>query len=304
MKHFIFFYHGLALFIGISAITISIFAQIKYKNTFFKVYILFLTALAALVLEQSFTAYGLINEVDNLWIINIVKYISWLSSISLTYITPLMFHQLVDKEAWKKRKRYFLSLTGFSFIMFIVYIVYRSKLPMTLSNIIMFSSILYSISIVVRNRNNIKNADINNVLKVITVISILFFPIMFLDTKTEGIAFFAEYFPYGLLSVPSFYLVWNLITLYWVSRYISQKNIFENETEVLSPEEKLDKLCEKYSITKREREVVQLLVNGYSYNDISEALNISLSTVKTHIRNIYGKTEVNNKIELINLLSE
>jgi DNA-binding NarL/FixJ family response regulator len=56
----------------------------------------------------------------------------------------------------------------------------------------------------------------------------------------------------------------------------------------------------KLPITKRETEILQLLSEGRRYKEISAALFISMDTVRTHIRNIYQKLEVNNKTEAIN----
>ena len=64
-----------------------------------------------------------------------------------------------------------------------------------------------------------------------------------------------------------------------------------------------DQNLSNYKFTSRETEVVRLLVKGMTYKQIGEALFISIPTVKTHVSKIYKKAEVNNKIELINLLS-
>lgn len=55
-------------------------------------------------------------------------------------------------------------------------------------------------------------------------------------------------------------------------------------------------------ISPREQEVMALLITGKSYQQIADELFISLPTVKTHVSNIYRKTEVRNKVELINQL--
>lgn len=55
-------------------------------------------------------------------------------------------------------------------------------------------------------------------------------------------------------------------------------------------------------ISPREQEVMALLITGKSYQQIADELFISLPTVKTHVSNIYRKTGVRNKIELINQL--
>jgi len=54
------------------------------------------------------------------------------------------------------------------------------------------------------------------------------------------------------------------------------------------------------TLTKREIELLELLSKGFRYKEIAEMLFISLDTVRTHIRNIYIKLQVNSKIEAIN----
>ena len=44
-----------------------------------------------------------------------------------------------------------------------------------------------------------------------------------------------------------------------------------------------------------------LVLKGYSNQKIAETLFISLHTVKSHLRNIYPKFEVNSRYELITL---
>ena len=55
-------------------------------------------------------------------------------------------------------------------------------------------------------------------------------------------------------------------------------------------------------LTKRETEILKMLSQGRRYAEISTEASISLATVKTHIRNIYRKLEVRNKVEAISLL--
>lgn len=62
-------------------------------------------------------------------------------------------------------------------------------------------------------------------------------------------------------------------------------------------------LQESYQLTDREMEVVELLNQGYTYKAISDALIISENTTKYHAKNIYQKMHVNNKMELIKLIS-
>ncbi|EJC8623794.1 helix-turn-helix transcriptional regulator [Salmonella enterica] len=52
-------------------------------------------------------------------------------------------------------------------------------------------------------------------------------------------------------------------------------------------------------LTAKEREIVGMVCEGASNKLIARQLNIFLSTVKTHLRNIFAKTEVINRTELV-----
>ena len=51
--------------------------------------------------------------------------------------------------------------------------------------------------------------------------------------------------------------------------------------------------------TPRENEIIKCIVDGFTGNEISEKLFISLSTVKKHTKNIYEKLNVNNRAKAI-----
>ncbi|WP_298851994.1 LuxR C-terminal-related transcriptional regulator [uncultured Ruegeria sp.] len=55
------------------------------------------------------------------------------------------------------------------------------------------------------------------------------------------------------------------------------------------------------ALTDREREVVQLILVGHNSNSIALKLCVSLSTVKTHRRNIYSKLQISSQAELFSL---
>ena len=55
----------------------------------------------------------------------------------------------------------------------------------------------------------------------------------------------------------------------------------------------------QYSLSNREKEVLNLLSNGKSYHEIGEKLFISVDTVRHHIRNIYRKLHVHSQSEAV-----
>ena len=53
------------------------------------------------------------------------------------------------------------------------------------------------------------------------------------------------------------------------------------------------------ALTEREREVLQLVVDGLTNQEIADRLVISLGTVKRHISNIYGKMGVSHRTQAV-----
>ena len=52
---------------------------------------------------------------------------------------------------------------------------------------------------------------------------------------------------------------------------------------------------EAYGLRSRERQILQLLLDGLTIRQIAGRLEVSFHTVDTHIRNIYSKLHVHNR---------
>ena len=52
---------------------------------------------------------------------------------------------------------------------------------------------------------------------------------------------------------------------------------------------------QNYGLSEKEKQVLQSLVDGNSYKMVASSLNISIDTVRSHIRSIYEKLQVNSK---------
>lgn len=58
------------------------------------------------------------------------------------------------------------------------------------------------------------------------------------------------------------------------------------------------------NFTERENELILLLLEGKSNQEISEELFVSLQTVKNYVSKIYKKAGIKNRVELVNLVRE
>lgn len=71
---------------------------------------------------------------------------------------------------------------------------------------------------------------------------------------------------------------------------VNQKGNYSKSTE-----EKL----KQFELSDRETEVLKLIAQGYKNSEIAEKLFVSQNTIKTHIKNIYVKLDVKNRVEAL-----
>lgn len=57
-------------------------------------------------------------------------------------------------------------------------------------------------------------------------------------------------------------------------------------------------------LTDRETEVLHLISEGMSNADIAERIFVSTNTIKYHIKNIYIKLDVKNRVEALNKIKQ
>ncbi len=64
----------------------------------------------------------------------------------------------------------------------------------------------------------------------------------------------------------------------------------------------IDSKLKDFDLTKREADVLKLIAKGYSNEEIAKEIYISKNTVKSHIKNIYLKLDVKNRIQVMRKL--
>ncbi|UCH83718.1 MAG: hypothetical protein JSW50_14910 [Candidatus Latescibacterota bacterium] len=64
----------------------------------------------------------------------------------------------------------------------------------------------------------------------------------------------------------------------------------------------LEEFGSEFKLTKREREVMSLIVQGMSNEEIADALYIAVQTVKNNVSALYRKTGAKNRVQLGNIL--
>jgi len=93
------------------------------------------------------------------------------------------------------------------------------------------------------------------------------------------------------------YLYFNLSPLFWLLVFFLKyaRNI-ANQAESMGI---LDVISIKHKISKREKEIMQLILMGKSNSEIKDELFISYHTVKNHLYSLYNKLSIKSRYELI-----
>lgn len=101
------------------------------------------------------------------------------------------------------------------------------------------------------------------------------------------------------LLTPAFILFFFILNT-WVAiifRYLIELPAVEQSDELLN----FGSMIQKFGISNRESEIIELICQGLTNKEIAEKLFITLQTVKDHTSRIYLKTEVRNRTQLANL---
>ncbi|MCU0432197.1 MAG: response regulator transcription factor [Bacteroidia bacterium] len=87
----------------------------------------------------------------------------------------------------------------------------------------------------------------------------------------------------------------------WMARQLTRQKvetiIVEKEVIVESAQERNEEAIKKLGLSARETEVLELIAKGNSNAEIAAQLFLSLSTVKTHVSNLFVKMDVKSRTQ-------
>ncbi|MBN2281966.1 MAG: response regulator transcription factor [Candidatus Marinimicrobia bacterium] len=159
-----------------------------------------------------------------------------------------------------------------------------------LAHTIIFSSVGYTIFYGFFHRKEFANAEIREKTKTFKIITLLMFPFMVMDSVIPDF----KLVPYNL-TMPVYFFIVSFFSIRFAFDYLAQPAYLKNG-------QLTQHFIDKFSITQREGEIVQEIIQGFSNKEISDKLFISYKTVENHLSNIYQKVQVKNRVQLNNLV--
>lgn len=94
-----------------------------------------------------------------------------------------------------------------------------------------------------------------------------------------------------------YYLLWSALSVGAFVRYLSRPSALLDNDEISSS------FVTAFRITPREREIVSLIGQGLSNQQIADRLHVPFATVRTHVYNIFQKTGAGSRVDLLRLVS-
>ncbi len=287
MKHLTLLFYILSFSTGVMAVGISVILYAQLKKKVIKYYSIFLTSLALMIISVSLQFYlkFAVNSGNEFVLLNQIFSISGSFGFLLfIYVAPLFFHHLFRQELTRNKKIVFNAITASAIIFSIMYYWLNIQIVTMFLNIILYGMVAYGLITFFFIFEQNKSHDMGKGLSFFFWITLSSFPLFIYDVYWGKKIF---------LALPLYYLFVNIFSFIFSFRFFKTHKPSNNFTS----------LNKKYEITKREFEIIEFLKKGSTTKEVGEKLFISPKTVENHIYNIYKKTSVKNRIQLLNIIN-
>ena len=308
-------FYLLSFVIGFSTIFYSIVYYIIERVLWLKYYIIFLFTFGILIFIRTIRLITLLtlpsftsNNIFNM----LYFFILTLAMALMLYFIPAFLYRFLKIKWSIKTNLSYLILSVFYFVLSIIGILTSFNIYI-LSSMIFYISIFYLLVVGFLNYKNIEDKTIKFIVKVLGIITILIYPVLIYQL----IIYRKDFMNINSIDVTLmlFYTWWNLVMLcyllwYFISMIKSNNNrISDSLCEKNYESDNNIKLEEKivvndFNLTKREKQILSYLLSGKTNKEISLIFDISLNTVNNHVANIYYKSGVKNRVELVNKFSK
>jgi DNA-binding CsgD family transcriptional regulator len=278
----------------------------KYTLFFLKIYVRYLIVLNISVFLNLALHYLLTNVLLFLdsyhivMIVIVVNIVGFFLFVLLTYFYLILTRSLIGKDIGKivRNLLIFIIIVGSTAYGFSTALYSSSSkiMPFLMVHKI-FISILSIISLIASfllfiGAKELKAESQVRTIRTFSTVYIIFF--------TNQL--FIQFLPVQIWIMLSAFnlLVLNAIPIPFLAYLLKEqgkKVLFKPETK-----EKIENFYKIHGLSKREQEIVDLILAGKSNEEIKDDLFISIFTVKKHVSNIFMKLDINSRSQLTNMV--
>ncbi len=154
-------------------------------------------------------------------------------------------------------------------------------------------NVIYCLAMMLSNRNSIENKLVKSAAWTFSIISFSTLPLLALSS------IFRQWRSLAFSIIILAYFIMHLVFMFLAIEKAEE----DSKKTKRAGEPRLEDYAE-FKITEREFEVIKLIKKGMTNKEIGFELKISVNTVNNHIANIFQKTGVKSRIDLLNVLQE
>lgn len=282
----------ISLFAGVSSISISCFIYNSNKKKALKLFIAL--SLSFFAIQNSVTL-GLYSK----YVIQVSSFIPFLYKLldfvgtSFSSLLGLFFiNYLFGLDITNIKKKIFISIFALQFTGIAIYYLFDTHYIFKfIIHASIVAVIVYELYIGLKNYKQVVNKDLKQAIKSFILITIIFLPFIIIESYKPYIQLIKNIELLKIAALPSYFLTINIFNLIFVLKYFNTPSFIANNKLT-------DYFKQKYDITEKQSEIIELIIEGLTYKQIAEKLFISPKTVDNHIQNIYKKLNVNSKMQL------
>ena len=153
--------------------------------------------------------------------------------------------------------------------------------------------VVFCLVVMLRNRKTVQDSGVRVMILTMTIVSLSLLPFIIAGLFVDFIR---------AVSLQVFFLACAIVMLVFENLAVRRalKELREEIAKAGREPEKVD--LSVYHITEREVEVIGLVAEGMTNKEIAAKLSLSVNTVNNHMANIFTKTGVRSRIDLLNLI--
>ncbi len=210
--------------------------------------------------------------------------------VFLTSFIPYFTCSVIAIPWRNPSKTFFLCLSVTDAVVGIFWLVTNSPLFTTLLEILFVFDLAFCFVVLLRNLESIKERGVRLVCITEILVSAVMFPAIALTLI----------FPFlkGLMCA-IYFLAFSITMMVYLFIHFHKSSKAWGPTREATWEDLVE-----YHITEREFAVINLISRGLTNKEIASELDISVNTVNNHVANIFAKTKVRSRIDLLNLLKQ
>lgn len=270
---------------------------VQHRTTLLRDFGLFILSLFMFSLASLFDQMILFGNKENKWLF---EGLMWLiqSAAGFIYIgvSPFFFLRLFNIDIKSTIRFLLISVDILTVLTAFIYLFTPGvKITQTILSFFIFGTLFWEIILMIAKLFSLKDKTLKQAVSILLMVTMFFIPLLLIDNIISVLPVFHSLHAIDNLSKPLYLLVISILSIIFTFTHFNRPSFRKNN-------ELTEYFLDKFRITPREREIIQLILRGANNKNIGETLFISPKTVENHITSIYQKTAVSSRVQLAQMI--